>query len=72
MNYAHWTGGTEAGLGKPLTAAQTLILKRAVAKIVFLGAQVGVSTDQMITLLESGLTVGELLDYIGARGRNMA
>jgi hypothetical protein len=50
-----------------LTLAQKEALQRAVAKVVALGAQVGVSADQMILLLQSGLTVGELLNYLAAR-----
>jgi hypothetical protein len=50
-----------------LTLAQKELLQRAVVKVVALGAQVGVSADQMILLLQSGLTVGELLDYLAAR-----
>ncbi len=50
-----------------LTLAQKEALQRAVAKVVALGAQVGVSADQMILLLQSGLTVGELLEYLAAR-----
>jgi hypothetical protein len=56
---------------EPLTFAQQEVLERAVAKIVLLGELVGVSTDQMILLLESGLTVGELLDYLGLRTRQV-
>ena len=54
---------------EPLTLAQQKVLERAVAKIVLLGELVGVSTDQMILLLNSGLTVGELLEYLGTRTR---
>lgn len=54
---------------EPLTFAQQAVLERAVAKIVLLGELVGVSADQMIQLLDSGLTVGELLDYLGVRTR---
>jgi hypothetical protein len=54
-------------LSEPLTLAQKRALQRAVAKIVVLGAQVGVTTDQMIELLKSGLTVGELIEYLSAR-----
>jgi hypothetical protein len=54
-------------LSDPLTFAQRELLERAVAKIILLGAEVGVSADQMILLLESGLTVGELLEYLTAR-----
>jgi hypothetical protein len=42
--------------GEPLTFAQQEVLERAVAKIILLGELVGVSTDQMILLLESGGT----------------
>ncbi len=54
---------------EPLTFAQDEVLKRAVAKVVLLGDRVGVSADQMIGLLESGLTVPELLVYLAAKNR---
>lgn len=53
-----------------ISLAQKEALERAVAKVVALGAQVGVSADQMILLLQSGFTVGELLDYLEAGLRN--
>jgi hypothetical protein len=59
-------------LTEPLSLAQKESLQRAVAKVVALGAQVGVSADQMIELLQSGLTVGELLDYLAARTGEVA
>jgi hypothetical protein len=51
----------------PVTLAEKEVLQRAVAKVVLLGEQVGVSTDQMILLLNSGLTVSELLEYLAMR-----
>jgi len=54
-------------LAEPLTVAQKGALQRAVTKIVALGAHAGVNRDQMILLLESGLAVGELLEYLAAR-----
>ena len=45
------------------------VLEQAVGKLVVLGQQVGVSTDQMIQLLESGLSVAELLEYLVVRNR---
>jgi hypothetical protein len=57
---------------EPLTSAQKETLQRAVSKIVALGAEVGLSANQMIQLLQSGLTVGELLEYLGARSRDVA
>ena len=56
---------------EPRTVAQQAVLERAVAKIVLLGELVGVSADQMILLLDSGLTVGELLEYLGARTKQI-
>jgi len=46
------------------TCAQPEVLERAIGKLVLLGKQVGVSTDQIIQLLESGLTVAELVVYV--------
>ena len=57
---------------EPLTAAQEETLRRAVAKVVELGAQTGVTTDEMIHLLDSGLSVAELLEYLAARSGEIA
>ncbi|MGB9234279.1 MAG: hypothetical protein WCC04_07680 [Terriglobales bacterium] len=43
---------------------QQEVLRRAVAKVVALGEQVGVSPDQMILLLDAGMTVKELLEFL--------
>lgn len=51
-----------------LTLQQQRVLERALAKVVVLGEQVGVSIDEMILLLGSGLTVMELVDYLAERG----
>ncbi len=56
----------------PLARDQQEVLKRAVAKMVMLGEQVGVSTDQMILLLDSGLTVRELLEYLLSQKTDLA
>jgi hypothetical protein len=55
------------GSFESLTVHQQQVLERAVAKIIVLGEDVGVSTDQMIQLLAAGLTVGELLEYLVSR-----
>lgn len=57
---------------EPLTPAQKETLQCAVAKIVALGTHIGVTTDQMILLLESGLTVRELLEYLASRAGEVA
>jgi hypothetical protein len=48
----------------PPTIAQREVLERALAKLVLAGARAGVSTDDMIGLLESGMSVNELLEYV--------
>jgi len=71
MSNVHSISEIRPSPAEPLSFAQREVLERAVAKIVLLGELVGVSTDQMILLLESGLTVGELLDYLGLRTRQV-
>jgi hypothetical protein len=58
--------------GESLTMAQKESLRCAVAKIVAFGALVGVSAEQMIQMLQSGLTVGELLQYLASRSVEVA
>jgi len=67
MSNVHSISEVRPHSAEPLTFAQQEVLERAVAKIVLLGELVGVSADQMILLLNSGLTVGELLEYLGTR-----
>lgn len=55
----------------PLTHGQRQILEGALAKIVLMGEQVGVSADQMIKLLDAGMTVRELLEYMAARAEEL-
>jgi hypothetical protein len=55
-----------------LTAAQKETLRQAVAKVVCIAAEKGISVEKMIELLRSGLTVSELLKYLAARGGNTA
>jgi hypothetical protein len=50
-----------------LDESQTLVLEKAVDKLVCLGELVGVTPEEMIRLLDSGFTVRELLDYIASR-----
>jgi hypothetical protein len=52
-----------------LTFNQQAALRRAVAKLVVIGEEAGVMSDEMISLLQAGLTVQELLHYVAARQR---
>lgn len=62
----HSLAALSHGPVEPLTPVQEETLRRAVAKVVELGAQTGVTADEMIHLLNSGLNVGELLEYLAA------
>ena len=68
----HLTAAISHDLGESLTPAQKEALQSAVAKIVALGEQTGVTADEMIELLKSGMTTCELLEYLSARSRESA
>lgn len=51
---------------------QQEVLRRAVAKVVELGKRKGVSAEQMIQMLESGLTVKGLLEYLMSQNNYLA
>jgi hypothetical protein len=69
MGQVHPSENSTPDLLDPLSIGDQGVLERAVGKLVVLGQQVGVSTDQMIQLLESGLSVAELLEYLVVRNR---
>ncbi len=71
MSHTHTTFSAGSAVSEPLSFTQREVLERAVAKVVLMGEGVGVSPDQMILLLQSGLTVRELLDYLAARSREI-
>jgi hypothetical protein len=71
MSHAHTTFSASSAVGEPLSFTQRQLLEKAVAKVVLMGERVGVSPDHMILLLQSGLTVKELLDYLAARNQEI-
>lgn len=72
MGQLHSISGLGQKFDERLTLGQQELLERAVAKLVLIGEQVGVSAGQMILLLESGLTTGELLDYVALRNKEIS
>ncbi len=42
-------------------------LEQTIAKLVALGAELGFTADQLILLLQAGMTIRELLKYLAAR-----
>jgi len=69
MRYADAAPKVRVVYPEALNARQVEVLNRAVGKLVLIGECVGVTADDMILLLQSGLTVRELLDYLTARRR---
>jgi hypothetical protein len=66
------TTAASANFAESLTTAQKETLLCAVAKIVAFGAQVGVNAEEMIQMLQSGLTVGDLLQFLASRAEEVA
>jgi hypothetical protein len=64
MEEAYPATNRDAGFAETLAAGDQEVLDRAIVKLALLGKQVGVDPDRMIELLDSGLTVGELLLYL--------
>lgn len=66
MSHTHGFAANFEGQSEVLSSIEQDRLETAVLKLILMGAEVGVSPDQMISLLNSGLTVPELLDYLTA------
>jgi len=64
MEEVHTAANAGPDLVESATYVQPEVLERAIGKLVLLGKQVDVSADQMIQLLESGLSVAELVVYV--------
>lgn len=67
MGEVHSLTNITPDLAESPTLAEQEVLERAITKLVLLGKQVGVDADQLIALLESGLSVLELVEYMAAR-----
>ncbi|MFZ0687713.1 MAG: hypothetical protein WAM89_19375 [Terriglobales bacterium] len=66
------TGNGSVDSADSLSAAQREALQRGVAKIVEMGAELGLSPERMIALLQGGLSVPDLLEYLGSGSRDAA
>lgn len=65
--YTRPPGQSSQPLSDELDERQSLVLERAVEKVVRLGEAVGVTPEEMVTMLDVGITVGELLEYLATR-----
>jgi hypothetical protein len=64
MGEVHTAANAGPDLAESPNYAQQEVLEQAIAKLILLGKQVGVSADRMIQMLESGFTVAELVVYL--------
>jgi hypothetical protein len=69
MEEAFSTANHDTDWTEPPTT-QEAILERAIAKLILLGRQVSVTPEQMIELLESGLSVVDLVEFMAACNKN--
>ncbi len=59
MGQVYSFANSSPDLAESVNIGQPEVLERAVGKLVSLGRHAGVSTDQMIKILESGLSMAE-------------
>ena len=71
MTQLHLVSNADFDASEPLTFEQRVILESALSKIVMLGEEVGVTSDQMIKLLDAGMTAKELLEYLATRAEEL-
>jgi|SRR5271166_6523434 len=71
MTKLHFAAGANPDPPDPDSPRPGEVLARAVAKVVQVGAKVGVTADQMIALLDAGMTVEELLEYVLSLAHNL-
>ena len=62
---------SKASFCDPASVKEEEVLERALAKVVHMGEDLGVSADQMIKLLDAGMSVRELLEFLAGRVEKM-
>jgi hypothetical protein len=60
---------TDRSLSGVFDERDTILLKQAVEKLVRFGQQVGVTPEEMISLLDSGIDMRDLLAFLAAKGQ---
>lgn len=51
-----------------LTEREAQLLDQAVVKLVLYGRKVGITPEEMISLLDSGMTISGLLAFLASKG----
>lgn len=67
MSHAHSPSPT-----RELSKSQAQLLEQALGKLVLYGRKVGVTPEEMISLLDSGMSMDELLAFLAAKGSGTA
>lgn len=57
---------------RSLTKTDAMLLQQAVEKLVLFGRQVGVSPEDMISLLDSGGSIRDLLAFLSSKNSGVA
>jgi hypothetical protein len=55
-----------------LVEEHSLLLERAVEKVVLFAQEIGVTPAEIISLLDSGMSITELLAYLGSKRSGIA
>lgn len=55
-----------------LSEREAQLLEQALVKLVLYGRKVGVTPEEMVSLLDSGLSMSELLAFLAAKGSGAA
>jgi hypothetical protein len=61
---------TQGGHPKDFDEEDTCLLEQAVEKLVRFGQQVGVTPEEMISLLDSGISIRDLLAFLASNLRS--
>ena len=72
MATTHSPQSTDASDPKDFEELDAQLLERTVEKLVRYGQQVGVTPEEMISLLDSGISIRDLLAFLAAKSSGVA
>jgi hypothetical protein len=72
MAIAHSPQSTDGSQSKDFDERDAILLEQVVEKLVRFGQQVGVTPEQMISLLDSGISMHDLLAFLASKSSGAA
>jgi hypothetical protein len=63
---------TDASQGKDFDEKDAILLELVAEKLVWYGQQIGVTPEEMISLLDSGISIHDLLAFLAAKSSGAA